>query len=117
MFDMVPDPVVVGDLDPAGLVAVVESAYRQESVLVARRLAAVATLLRHRVAAAERSEHRRGYAAIDGFEQTAAEVAAAMNLSPMAASYLVSDAEALATGCPRLELCWPKGERIGARCG
>jgi hypothetical protein len=74
---------------PAALVAVVESTHRQESVLVARRMAAVAALLRHRVAGAERAEHRRGYAVIDGFEQTSAEVAAAMNLSPMAASSLV----------------------------
>ena len=86
--------------DPATLVAVVESIHRQESVLVARRMAAVAALLRHRVAAAERAEHRQGYAVIGGFEQTTAEVAAAMNLSPMAASYLVSDAEALDTRLP-----------------
>ena len=102
MFDAVPDPVAVRDLDPAALVAVVESTHRQESVLVARRLAAVAALLRHRVAAAERADDTRGYAAIDGFEQAAAEVAAAMNLSPMAASYLVSDAEALATRLPKV---------------
>jgi hypothetical protein len=86
--------------DPAVLVAVVESTHRQESVPVARRMAAVAALLRHRVAATERAEHRRGYAMIDGFEQTSTEVAAAMNLSPMAASYLVSDAEALDTRLP-----------------
>src|SRR6516164_3872429 len=76
--------------DPDALVAVVESTHREESVLVARRMAAVAALLRHRVVASERAEHRRGYAVIDGFEQTTAEVAAAMNLSPKAASYLVS---------------------------
>jgi hypothetical protein len=46
--------------DPAALVATVESIHRQESVLVARRMAAVAALLRHRVAAAERAEHRQG---------------------------------------------------------
>jgi hypothetical protein len=37
---------------------------------------------------------------IGGFEQTTAEVATAMNLSPMAASYLVSYAEALDTRLP-----------------
>ena len=42
-------------------------------MLVARRMAAVAALLRHRIAAAERAERQRGYADIDGFEQTAAE--------------------------------------------
>jgi Domain of unknown function (DUF222) len=85
---------------PAALVAVVESTHREESALVARRLAAVAALLRHRLAAAERAEAQHGYAVIDGFEQTAAEVAAAMNLSPMAANYLVSDAQALYTRLP-----------------
>jgi len=35
--------------DPAALVAVIESTHREESVLVARRMAAVAALLRHRV--------------------------------------------------------------------
>ena len=56
--------------------------------------------------------HRRAaatadYAEIDGFEQTAAEVAAAMNLSPMGASYLVSYAEALDTRLPKD--CGPAG--------
>jgi hypothetical protein len=82
----------MADLNPSGLVAAVESSYRTESMLIARRLAAVAALLRHRVAATEETETERGYAVMDGFEQTAAEVAAAMNLSPMAASYLVSHA-------------------------
>jgi hypothetical protein len=50
---------------PNDLVAKIESTHRQESVLVARRMAAVAALLRHRVAAAERAEHRRGYAVIE----------------------------------------------------
>lgn len=84
--------------DPAALVAVIESTHREESRLVARRLAAVAALLRHRVATAEQADQE--YAAIDGFEQTAAEVAAAMNLSAMGASYLVSHAEALETRLP-----------------
>ncbi|MBO0865276.1 MAG: HNH endonuclease [Mycobacterium sp.] len=89
-------------LNPSKLVAAVESSYRMESILIARRLAAVAALLRHRVAATEETETEHGYAVIDGLEQTAAEVAAAMNLSPMAASYLVSHAEALDVRLPRL---------------
>jgi hypothetical protein len=101
MFE-VPDPVAMRDMDPVALVTVIESAHRQESALVARRLAAVAALLRHRVTATERAEHRRGCAVIDGFEQTTAEVAAAMNLSSIAASYLVSDAEALDTRLPKV---------------
>jgi hypothetical protein len=88
--------------DPAALVATIESGHREESVLVARRMAAVAALLRHRVAATERAEEQRGYAVVDGFEQTTAEVAAAMNLSPAAASYLVSYAEALDKRLPHV---------------
>jgi hypothetical protein len=92
----------IGDLDPAALVAAVEATHREESVLLARRMAAVAALLRYRVSAAERAEEQRGYAEIDGFEQTAAEVAAAMNLSVVAANYVVSDAETLDTRLPRI---------------
>lgn len=76
-------------------------------MLVARRLAAVAALLRHRVATAERAD--REYAEIDGFEQTAAEVAAVMNLSAMGASFLVSHAEALDTRLPRVAALLAEG--------
>ena len=111
MFDSVADPLAVAGLDepaamadlaPTALVVAVESSYRLESVLVARRLAAVAALLRHRVGAAAQAKRERGYAVIDGFEQTTAEVAAAMNLSPVAASYLVSHAEALDVRLPKM---------------
>lgn len=95
--------------DPASLVEVIESTHRRESMLVARRMAAVAALLRHRVTTAERPERPREYAAIDGFEQTAAEVAAAMNLSPVGASYLVSHAEALDTRLPRVAALLAEG--------
>ena len=77
---------------------------------MARRMAAVAALLRQRVAAAERAQQRSPeYSVIDGFEQTTAEVAAAMNLSPMAAGYLVSDAEALDTRLPRVAALLAEG--------
>ncbi|WP_406813824.1 DUF222 domain-containing protein [Mycobacterium sp. M23085] len=92
MFELPPEP--------SALLGLIESTHREESTLVARRLAAVAALLRHRVATAERPE--REYAEIDGFEQTAAEIAAAMNLSPMGASYLVSYAEALDVRLPKI---------------
>lgn len=105
----VDDPAAMAELTPTALVAAVESSYRMESMLVARRLAAVAGLLRHRVAAAEQAEREHGYAVIDGFEQTAAEVAAAMNLSPMAASYLVSHAEALDVRLPKVAALLAEG--------
>lgn len=93
--------------DPASLVEMIESTHREESILVARRMAAVAALLRHRVAVAERPD--KEYAEIAGFEQTAAEVAAAMNLSPMGASYLVSYAEALDVRLPNIAALLAKG--------
>ena len=95
--------------DPAALVVAIESGHREESVLVARRMAAVAALLRHRVAAAERAEERHEYMVIDGFEQTTAEVAAAMNLSPAGASYLVSYADALDTRLPKVAALLAEG--------
>lgn len=99
MFELSPDP--------AALVAVIESTHREESMLVARRFAAVAALLRHRVATTDRPEPE--YAEIDGFEQTAAEVAAAMNLSAAAASYLVYYAETLDTRLPEVAALLAEG--------
>lgn len=57
----------------------------------------------------ERPGRPHEYAAIDGFEQTAAEVAAATNLSPVAASYLVSYAEALDTRLPKVAALLAEG--------
>ncbi len=111
MFDTLPDPLTIAgvgevaamdDLDPSALVTVVAASHRLESMLVARRLAAVAALLEHRVAAATRAESKCGYMEVDGFERASADVAAATNLSPMAASYLVSHAEALKTRLPKV---------------
>jgi hypothetical protein len=97
------------DLGPAQLVGVVESTHRQESVLVAQRLAAVAALLGHRVAAAADRAEQGGYAEIDPYQQTTAEVAATMNLSPMAASFVVSDAEALDVRLPKVAALLAEG--------
>ena len=102
------ETVEMADMDPASLVAAVESSLRMESMLVARRLAAVAVLLRHRLAETQRGSKQR-FSVIDGFEQTTAEVAAAMNLSPMAASYLVSHAEALDTRLPKVAALLAEG--------
>lgn len=110
VFDVLDDPLATAgvgrpdamdDLEPGALVEVIGSAHRLESMLIARRLAAVAALLRHR-AAAVRAETPRSYSAIDGFEQTTAEVAAVMNLSPMAAGVLVSHAQTLDIRLPHV---------------
>lgn len=109
MFDKLGNRDAMRDLAPEALVAVIESTHRQESVLVARRLAAVAALLRRRIAAAELREDRLAHAAIDAFDQTAAEVAAAMNLSPAGACYLVSHAEALDIRLPKVAALLAEG--------
>ncbi len=119
MFDTLTDPLAVagvgdvaaiGGLDPAALVSVVAASHQVESTLVARRLAAVAALLRFRVAEAERAESSHDYADLDGYERAAAEVAAVMNLSPMAAGYLVSHAEALTTRLPNVAALLARGD-------
>ncbi|OBA78821.1 HNH nuclease [Mycobacterium sp. 1164966.3] len=89
-------------LAPTALVEVVESVHRQESMLVARRLAAVANLLGHRMATTADQVEQLGYAKVDPYVQTAAEVAAAMNLSVLAAGFVVSDADALDRRFPKL---------------
>lgn len=91
--------VAAPDLDallPAELVGAIGGTYRLESALTGQRLAAVAALLRTR-RATERSDPDRAYATIDAVEQTSAEVAAVLNISPMSASYQVYYAEALDT--------------------
>ncbi len=105
----------MADLGPSALVAAVGSSYRLESMLVARRLAAVAALLRHRMAAAQQADAERGYAAVDGFEQSTAEVAAAMNLSPMGPVIWCRMPKRLIRACPRWPRCWLRAERIGAQ--
>lgn len=99
----------VATVGPETLVAAVASTYRQESVLVAQRMAAIAGLLRYRSDATERAAERGDYARIGAFEHTAAEVAAVMNLSPVAASYVVSDAEALDTRLPKIRALLAQG--------
>lgn len=89
------------ELTPEQLVTAIEATYRQESTLTARRLAAVAALLRHRCAA-ERRDPDLAYATIDGAEQTCAEVAAALNTSSAAASYQVHYAGVLDTRLRRV---------------
>jgi hypothetical protein len=88
---------------PDALVGEIEECHRSESMLIARRLSAVAALLWHRTAEAEGAPSADpGHALITGFARTSAEVSAAMNLSPKAASQLVGHAEALDTRLPEV---------------
>jgi Domain of unknown function (DUF222) len=66
-------------------------------------MSAIAALLWHRTGEAEDAPcEDPGYALITGFARTCAEVSAAMNMSPMAASQMVGHAEALDTRLPKV---------------
>jgi hypothetical protein len=80
-----------------------------QSVLVARRLSAVAELLAHRTAEVEAEDSDPGYMIVTGFHRTTAEVAAGMNLSPTAASFVVSHAEALDNRLPKVAALLAEG--------
>jgi hypothetical protein len=92
-----------GDASPDILVGEIEDCQRSESALIARRMSAIAALLWHRTGEAEDAPSADpGYALITGFARTSAEVSAAMNMSPMAASQMVGHAEALDTRLPKV---------------
>jgi Domain of unknown function (DUF222) len=98
------------DFSPDALITEIEATQQQESTLMARRLAAIAELLGHRINEAEEVDADPGYMMITGFARTAAEVSAAMNMSPMGASHLVSQAEALDARLPKVAALLAHGE-------
>jgi hypothetical protein len=81
----------------AELIAVTQ---RLESVLVARRLAAVEALLWHRVVP-EDVDPDKQYDFVDGVQKTCAEVSALLDVSAMAASYMVHYAQVLGERLPK----------------
>ncbi|MGV0644382.1 DUF222 domain-containing protein [Mycolicibacterium sp. XJ2546] len=104
------------------LIAEIESTHREESMLMARRMASIGDLLSVRTEEAEGADPDPGYAVITGFARTCAEVGAAMNMAPMAASRLVSQAEALDTRLPMIaelledaDIDWPTTQLIITR--
>src|SRR5215213_1572360 len=94
---------------PDALITEIEASQQQESALMAHRLAAIAALLSQRIAEAEDADPDPGYAMITGFARTTAEVSAAMNMSPMGANHLVSQAEALDTRLPNVAALLAEG--------
>ena len=110
MFDM------MVTMAPTELVLAIADSQRQESMLVAQRLAAVAELLAQRTAEVEDEDPDPGYMMVTGFQRTTAEVAAAMNLSPAAASVVVSHADTLPSGCRKWRRCSPPVIPIGGPC-
>ncbi|KUI02703.1 HNH endonuclease signature motif containing protein [Mycobacterium sp. IS-3022] len=90
------------NVGPETAVAAIEASLRQESTLMARRMAAIAALLAHRTAEAEGIDPDPGWSMVTGFARTSAEIGAAMNMAPSVASRLVSQAESLDTRLPKL---------------
>ncbi|MUL84138.1 MULTISPECIES: HNH endonuclease signature motif containing protein [unclassified Mycolicibacterium] len=97
MFDVEFDPAA-----PARLIGEIADTARAEARLIATRLAAVADLLAQRTAELNVEGVHPNYMIVTGFARTTAEVGAALNLTPGAASRLVSQAEALRDRLPRL---------------
>ncbi|MGA5466602.1 DUF222 domain-containing protein [Mycobacterium sp. NPDC050041] len=92
------------------VVAAITDAYREESRLVGRRLAAIAELLGRRTWEAEAEDPDCGYMIVTGLQRTSAEVAAAMNLTAAAASVLVAQADALDSRLPKVAAVLARGD-------
>lgn len=93
----------------AQLIDTIDDAHRQQSMLMARKLAAVAELLGRRVEA-ELAVDEDMASVISGFNRTATEVSAAMNMTPAAARMLVRHAEALAVRLPAVAALFAAGQ-------
>jgi len=107
---------------PDALLSAIEAGQREESVVMARRMAAIAALLWHRVQDAEKDDPDLGYMLVTGFARTCAEVSAALNMSPRASRQLVGQAETLDTRLPKIaallaagQTDWPTVQIIIAR--
>jgi hypothetical protein len=101
MFDASSPDVLIGEI---------ETSVAQESALMARRCAAIASLLWWRIEETGEADPDLGYSMITGFARTTAEVSAAMNMSPMAAQHLVGQAEALDTRLPKVAAMLAEGK-------
>jgi hypothetical protein len=109
MFDVqLPDLESVCGLDDAGLVDVMRDAARLESAITARKFAAAAELYRRRLA--EQGADDREQWCIDGWEQVAAEVAAAQGISRGRAAGQLRYGIALAERLPKLGALFAAGE-------
>jgi Domain of unknown function (DUF222) len=109
MFDNeLPDAHTVRNFDDAGLIEAMRDAARLESAVMARRLAAVAELYHRRLA--EQDADERAQWVIDGWEQVAAEIAAAQGISRGRAAGQLRYALALAERLPKLGELFAAGE-------
>jgi Domain of unknown function (DUF222) len=98
----------LGGLDSAGLVDTMRDAMRMESAATARKFAAVAQLYQRRLA--EQDVVDREQWCIDGWEQVAAEVAAAQGISRGRAAGQLRYGLALAERLPKLGALFAAGD-------
>ena len=110
MFDVLLESDALTDADDASVVAAIAGWARAEAAAAARRHAAVAELIRRRCS----DDDERRWWACDGWDATAAEVAAALNLSPRRASSQMHLAQSLDERLPRVAKLLADG-RISAR--
>jgi Domain of unknown function (DUF222) len=109
MFDVqLPDVATVCGLGDAGLVDVMRDAARLESAATARKFAAAAELFQRRLA--EQSAEERAQWCIDGWEQVAAEIAAAQGISRGRAAGQLRYGLALAERLPKLGALFAAGD-------
>ena len=108
MFEVrLPDVEALGGLDDAGLVDTMRDAARMESAATARKFAAAAQLYHRRLA--EQGDDREQWC-IDGWEQVAAEVAAAQGISRGRAAGQLRYGLALAERLPKLGALFAVGD-------
>jgi hypothetical protein len=109
MFEMrLPDIEALCGLDDAGLVDTMRDAVRMESAVTARKFAAAAELYQRRLA--EQDADEREQWCIDGWEQVAAEVAAAQGISRGRAAGQLRYGLALAERLPKLGALFAAGD-------
>ena len=109
MFEVrLPDPDALRGLDDAGLVDTMRDAARLESAATARKFAAAAQLYQRRLA--EQDAEDREQWCIDGWEQVAAEVAAAQGISRGRAAGQLRYGLALAERLPKLGALFASGD-------
>ncbi|OBA95765.1 hypothetical protein A5662_18550 [Mycobacteriaceae bacterium 1482268.1] len=95
-------------VDDAGLVATIEEATRAENAAAALRSRAIGALLQRRLLDPDADE--RALWTCDGFDSTAAEVAAAMNISHGKACGQLRIAEYLRDHLPKVAALFARGE-------
>ena len=103
---------VFEEVDEGGLVATIEEANRAEAAAAALRSAAIGALLTRRLP--DPDDDERSWWACDGFDSTAAEVAAAMNISHRKACGQLRIAESLRDHLPQVAAMFARGE-VSAR--